>query len=475
MNQAQGYLPVLRNSNFLKLWIAQILSLMSLQSLLLLALILIEQVNQSSIQTAGVIVAFSLPAVIFGPIAGVVLDRVSKKTILVVSNLARVASQAALAILAYLGINGEIDPLLFVWLVYVTIFLTSAIGQFFAPAEGSMIPLLVRRDNLLAANSLFTLTIVGIQVVALVVYVPIAIKTFGIFGAFVSLAIFYAFATVLLAFLPADPVTRRAATTTESAIRKGWREIGEGWQYVIDHKLLLVAVLQFALVFTVVSVLGEQAPGYASRVLGMQTEDAVYVFSPAGVGIVLASLFIVRLGPRVSRLLLPLGGIFCMALGLIGLGALGLGGKHAATVTFNVAGMPLTLIWLIGILSPLAGIGLALVLIPAQTAIQEMATDHIRGRVLTVQLTLANALSIPLLLVAGVLADAFGIAQIVLGLGVILVPIAVLSWWYVRRLPPPPPPPASFHTQPIPLPGETKAMVEETNKLVAQADSRPAP
>lgn len=476
MNQAQGYLPVLRNLNFLKLWIAQILSLMALQSLLLLALILIEEVNQSSIQTAGVIVAFSLPAVIFGPIAGVVLDRVSKKTILVVSNLARIASQAALGFLAYLGINRSIDPLFFVFLVYITIFVTSAIGQFFSPAEGAMIPLLVKRDNLLAANSLFTLTIVAIQVVALIVYVPIAVKSLGIVGAFGSLAVFYALATALLVLLPKDPVTRRETADsgdggTQSAIRKGWREIGEGWQYVIDHKLLLVAILQFALVFTIVAVLGEQAPGYASRVLGMQTEDAVYVFSPAGIGMVVASLFVVRLGPRVPRFLLPLIGMFCMALGLMGLGVLGLNGRQATTTTFDVAGIQLTAVWLIGILSPLAGIGLAFVLIPAQTAIQELATDEIRGRVLTVQLTLANALSIPLLLAAGALAEVFGISQIVFGLGVVLIPLAFLNWWYVRRFPQALP--APFHSQPIPLPGETVAMVEETNERPGKQPQRP--
>lgn len=466
MNQAQGYLPVLRNLNFLKLWIAQIFSLMALQSLLLLALILIERVTQSSITTAGVIVAFSLPAVIFGPIAGTILDRVPKKTILVVSNLARVASQALLALLAYLGIARGIDPLLFVALVYITIFVTSAIGQFFAPAEGSMIPLVVRRENLLAANSLFTLTIVAIQVVALIVYVPVAVKTFGIFGAFVSLALFYGVATVLLFFLPDDPVVHHVPDNGESAVRRGWREIGEGWQYVIQHKLLLVAVLQFALVFTIVAVLGEQAPGYASRVLGMETEDAVYVFSPAGIGLVLASFFVVRLGPRVPRFILPLAGMFCMSLGLLGLGALGLGGRQAVTTTYEIAGISLTAIWLIGILSPLAGIGLALVLVPAQTTIQEEATDEIRGRVLTVQLTLANALSIPLLVAAGGLAEVFGISQIVIGLGAILLPLAVLNWWYVRRLPQPPP--APYHTQPIPLPGETMAMIEETNELVTQ-------
>lgn len=462
MNQARGYLPVLRNRNFLKLWIAQILSLVALQSLLLLALILIEQVAKSGLQTAGAIVAFSLPAVIFGPIAGVVLDRVSKKSILVISNALRVASQAVLALVAYLGLNRAIDPALFVTVVYITIFVTSAIGQFFSPAEGSTIPLVVGRNDLLAANSLFTLTIVAMQVVALVLFVPIAVKSIGLFGTFVSLVFFYAAATCLLMFLPHDRVVARARGHGESAARRGWREIGEGWAYVIYHKLLLVAVLQFALVFTIVSVLGEMAPGYASRVLGMQTEDAVFVFSPAGLGLILASLFIVRVGPRLPRFVLPLAGMVLMGVGLLGLGGLGLAGKSAATTTFSLGSFHLSALYLIGIVSPLAGIGLALVLIPAQTVIQEQATDQIRGRVLTVQLTLANAISIPLLVAAGGLADLFGISQIVLGLGFILFPLALLNFWYVSRFPVPPA--APMHTQPIPLPGETPAMIDEADR-----------
>src|SRR5581483_7930719 len=192
------------------------------------------------------------------------------------------------------------------------------------------------------------------------------------------------------------------------------------------HRRLLIAILQFALVFTIVSVLGEMAPGYAARVLGMASEDAVLVFSPAGVGIVVASLFVVRFGPRIPRFLLPLAGMVFMGAGLLGLGALGLGGgTRVADTTIQLGGIQFSALWLIGIVSPLAGVGLALVLIPAQTVIQELATDEIRGRVLTVQLTLANALSIPLLVIAGGLADLFGIPQIVIALGVILFPLAL--------------------------------------------------
>ncbi len=464
MNQAQGYLPVLRNPNFLKLWIAQILSLIALQSLLLLAVILIEDVTNSGIQTAGAIVAFSLPAVIFGPIAGVILDRVSKKTILVASNVTRVASQALLALLAYLGLTNALNPLFFVGLVYLLIFITSATGQFFAPAEGATMPLIVKREELFAANSLFTLTIVAIQIIALIIYVPVSVKTFGILGAFVSLALFYLAATFLLMLLPKDEVAPRVQRNGESGVQRGWREIGEGWKFTLAHKPILIAILQFALVFTIVSVLGEQAPGYANRVLGLATEDAVFVFSPAGIGIVLASLLVVRFGQNLPRYVLPIVGMFVMGLGLIGLGVIGLNGESALKTQFQILGFTLNATFLVGIAAPLLGIGIALVLIPAQTAIQEGATDEIRGRVLTVQLTLANALSIPLLLAAGGFSDLIGIPQIIITLGAILFPLAIINWLYVRRFPPPPPS-VPFHSQPIPMAGETTAMVEEANEL----------
>jgi MFS family permease len=448
--------------------------LVGLQSLLLLAVILIEKVAQSGIQTAGAIVAFSLPAVVFGPVAGVILDRVSKKNILVVSSAARVVTQGLLTLVAFLGLERAIDPLLFVGLVYLTIFITSAIGQFFAPAEGSTIPLIVKREELFAANSLFTLTIVAIQVVALIIYVPISVKAFGIVGALASLAIFYLATTILLVFLPRDEVVHRLKKNGESAIQRGWREIGEGWRFTIAHRAILVAILQFSLVFTIVSVLGEIAPGYANRVLGLATEDAVFVFAPAGIGIVIASLFVVRFGQNLPRYVLPIAGMVAMGLGLIGMGALGLYGEHALRTQFHVLGVTLNATFLVGIAAPLVGIGIALVLIPAQTAVQEGATDAIRGRVLTVQLTLANAVSIPLLVAAGGLSDLFGIPQIVIALGALLFPVALVNRWYARRIPITTPS-AALHSQPIPIAGESVAMVEETNELArSQARSNPA-
>jgi hypothetical protein len=153
-----------------------------------------------------------------------------------------------------------------------------------------------------------------------------------------------------------------------------------------------------------------------------------------------------------------------MGVGLVGLGALGLSGENALTTTFEIAGVTMTAIWLIGIAAPLIGIGIALVLIPAQTTVQEGATNEIRGRVLTVQLTLANALSIPFLLAAGGFSDVFGIPQIIVALGAVLFPLALWNWWYSGRFPPTPPS-GELHSQPIPIAGESVAMVEDVNEL----------
>src|SRR5919199_862785 len=239
MSETQGYLRVLQNRNFLVLWLAQIFSLIALNSSLWVTTILIEKASGSSTQIAGVIASFSLPAVFLSAIAGFVVDRISKKTILVVSNALRVVTQVLLAILAGLALSNQIDTALFAISIYVLIFLSSAVGQFFAPAEGSTIPRLVGREGLLAANSLFTLTVVASQVAALIVIVPVLIKTIGVTNTLFLLALFYAMATLLVMILPSDQVPARMGPSTRSIAHLAWQEIREGWEFSLSHRPIL--------------------------------------------------------------------------------------------------------------------------------------------------------------------------------------------------------------------------------------------
>jgi MFS family permease len=266
MNEARGYLAVLHNRNFLALWLAQIVSLLALNGSLFVTLILIEKATQSTAQDAAVIAAFSLPAVFLAAIAGIVVDRVSKKDMLVVSNGLRVFSQLLLAFLAAWGLERRIDTAVFVSLTYVVIFFSSAVGQFFAPAEGSTIPLLVGRDGLFTANSLFTLTVVATQVAAIIVLVPVTVKTLGVAGTLLLFAVFYIIATGLVALLPRDPVPKRRAITARSVAKRAWNEFAEGWLFSLSHPPILLGILQISLVTALVYVVATLAPGYAARV-----------------------------------------------------------------------------------------------------------------------------------------------------------------------------------------------------------------
>ncbi len=474
MNEARGYLQVLHNRNFLVLWLAQIFSLISLNSTMFVAIILVEKVTGSSTQTAAVISAFSLPAVFLAAVAGIVVDRVSKKRILVVSNALRLLFQLLLALLAALALAKSPLTGVYLFLIYVDIFIASAVGQFFAPAEGSTIPLVVGRSGLLAANSLFTLTVIGTQVAALIVLVPVAIKLLGIVNALLLLAVFYVGATVLVMLLPRDPVPR-GNLGVESIYRSALKEIAEGWEFSLKHHEVLYGILQLGLVAFLVFSVSALLPGYAARVLGLAPEDAIFVFSPAGAGIVLASLLVVRFGDRFERFTLPAVGTVLMAFSFLSFGVISrLADGQGAPIALVRPEWLFSATGLVGVCSAVAGVALALILIPAQTAVQEGAPDEIRGRVLTVQFTLYNALGIPPLLTISGLADVFGIPDMTLALGVLLLLIAALDVYYARRL---------VHrarrrpaVQPLPLPGTDVMTVRSgDNGLSEPADPEPAP
>lgn len=435
MTEARGYLGVLKNRNFLALWLAQIISLIALNSSLFVTLFLIEIATQSTAQDAAVIAAFSLPAVFLAAIAGIIVDRVSKKNMLVVSNGLRVFSQFLLTLLAAWGLGKQIDTAVFVSLTYIVLFFSSAVGQFFAPAEGATIPLLVGREGLFAANSLFTLTVVATQVAAVIIIVPITIKTLGIVSTFLLFTVFYAVATGLVSLLPRDPVPKRSALSATSLAKRAWTDLAEGWGFGLSKPPILLGILQISLVTALVYVVAAIGPGYAARVLGLATEDAIFVFSPAGLGIVLASLLVVRYGQRFARHILPIAGTILMGAAFVVLGFVGVvGGSAKAPISLIHPDLTVSATTLVTVTAFFAGIALALILIPAQTAVQEGALDENRGRVLTVQFTLANALGVVPLLTIGGLADIFGIPNVTIAVGLVLVLLAILNFLFARGL-----------------------------------------
>lgn len=137
------------NRNFRRLWMAQIVSEIGdwFYSLSIYALLLQLTGKPSSVALALVLQV--LPQTFTGPTAGVVNDRIRRKQVMIAADLARMAIVFCMLLVR----TREM-----VWLVYPLLLLETIMAAFFEPARSSVIPNIVKRDDLIVANTLSATT-----------------------------------------------------------------------------------------------------------------------------------------------------------------------------------------------------------------------------------------------------------------------------------------------------------------------------
>src|SRR6266705_3756553 len=219
-----GFLTLLRKRNFLLLWLAQLISMTILNASNFALLVLIEEVTCSTTLVGLAIICFSLPAVLIGAPAGVIVDHVNKRRVLFYSNCLRALATFGFVIALLLN-RQQLIP------VYLLTFLISAIGQFFTPAEGSAIPMLVSEEELMPALSLFNITFMLSQALCFILLAPIILTllpTFTVFklvihpveSLYTLIALLYGVCAILIASIPASdfsqPVTEPKRVNTQN-------------------------------------------------------------------------------------------------------------------------------------------------------------------------------------------------------------------------------------------------------------------
>ena len=142
---------VFRNPNFTKIWTGQLISTMGSALTSLAASIYIFRLTGSALSVGLMLMATALPSLLVGLFAGVLVDRYDRKRIMFICDLLRAGLVVLIPLLAPHGIA---------WL-YVIVMLTSAIGQFFDPAQESVLPELASDEELAAANSLMAISSFG--------------------------------------------------------------------------------------------------------------------------------------------------------------------------------------------------------------------------------------------------------------------------------------------------------------------------
>jgi len=421
------YLTVLKLPAFGRLWLSQLFALTAQNGIHLVQVVLIERLTGRSLHIGLMVAAFSLPPVIFSFLSSVVIDRVSKKWIIVISNLLR----GCLAFSYILVLNVlEGDALLVA--VYAITFLGSSIGAFFNPAVLAKLPLVVGEKSLLVANSLFNLTVAGSQILGLIVVAPVAVKVLGLQGSFALMGTLYLLAFLLVLKLPRDPARIVHGITASSRWRQMLSDFKEGWAFVVTHRSVLLAILQLTLVSSLLMILIVIGPGFSARVLGLAPEDAVLVFTPAALGMLIAMVFLSRYTRSeppawLQAVMLVVTGISFAIMAFIS--------RDVSTFNIPILDLyPQSLLpisaWVALAAIPL-GFGIYAVNTIAQTVVQHDTPANLRGRVFTVQFMLASLVGLVPTIIAASVADIIGIPLFLRWLAIACLVVGVISLYPV--------------------------------------------
>jgi MFS family permease len=406
------------NRGFLLLWLIEGLSDTALHAIWYGILVLIELRSDSATLLSLALVTLLLPSALVGVVAGVFIDRWDTRLVLVVANTLRAFLAASYALFAM----PAAPPL---GLLLLGNLLFSTVNQFFNPAEEALIPALVAEPRLLAANGLFHLTYTGAQVVGLVVIGPLLARAVGVGGLFVTAALAMLSCSALAFGLPA---TRRVASDHLSAAALGAareviRDLRILGQFLARQRDVLVAMAQWSLGSCLGLSVVTLAPGFAERTVRARAEDVVFLLAPGALGLVGGVLVLTWRASGFSRRLLVAVGLLSTGLSLVMIGGAAIVLERFThgtpwLIELPILGRVSILAPVVMALAPVVGLGLVAIMVPTQTTVQERAPVQLRGRVLALQLTLANLVTIIPLVVLAILADLVGPNLVLVGLGV---------------------------------------------------------
>jgi MFS family permease len=419
---------VLENGPFLRLWMAQAIS-QTANNMVNFALLLrvrsiieVHDLSQANTAISLVILAFSLPSVLFGPIAGVIADRMNKRVVMAGTNLLR-----AVAVACFLVIRPDWHVETILIAHYLVTFLFGIAGQFFAPAQGATIPQFVPRSQLINANALFNLTFTASQLIGFATLGPVLIKLIGIDQLFaVTIAVFILSAGLVMTLPPTPTVSRQVSTDTHPVARL-IADIKEGLVYILQDPLLMRAIFYLTLAATTFLMVATLGPDFITGVIGLPKEDIGYIVGPAGLGVLAGVLLVGRVLRRFERAAVidwALVGagimLFFMALTNAIVDFLWIGGDAPQALV----------VVLTGLIAAILGVCNAFILVPAQTLLQERSHEQIRARVYATFFTISNTVSFVPIFFAAASADLFGVVQVLVAVSLI---VSTLGWASVWR------------------------------------------
>ena len=369
-----------------RLWYAQIVSVFG-DFLALFAVITVMtfQLHATARQITGIQIAYMLPIAVLGILSGVFVDRWPVKPTLVSSDFVR----AGLCLLL-LAVHSA-------WGFYAVLASISVVSSFFGPAQGVAIRSIVPMHGLRSANSLiqqvmFIMRVIGGPIAAALV------SWFGAFSCYLIDTVSFVISGLLIASL-ALTLPRKSAVvqearevrsqsavvvTEKTGLARVWADMQTGISFIVHHAALLFVIVAMAAAMFVMGCFGPLIAVYVRDTLHASTKTFGVTSAMIGVGLLLGINGLNAFGKKLSHTLMVYSG-----LGLIALG------------TLLLAALPRLAAAIPGLF--IIGFGVAGVIVPSQTMIQQETPPAMLGRVGSTVMSLIFSAQIAGLVLSGLL------------------------------------------------------------------------
>lgn len=405
-----GFRGALRYTAFRNIWFAQLAAQLADKFLLFSLIILAYHISGGSTSVAVTLLTYTVPAVLLAPPAGVIADRLNRKQIMLWCNVGRAAAVALIPIASVIpGVKDD-----FLHLLLIT-FIFSAVGQLFGPAEAAVIPTILPREALITANSMSLLTMVLTLVVGGVL-APIVsrIDLYAPYWCAVALLLVGA----SLIFASEIPALERRTVSPVEESRSRFHvmlvDLQEGFEALRASRGLRLAFGQVSIAVLVLFMLYTLAPAYVSKVIGISPEDTYVILGPATAGAILSAILLGQFLRSLDRSRVLAGSLVANGATLLALAAVPEAMRHFPDLQVHNRITGATFSFLLGV-------EFGAILIPAITYLMESTSDAIRGRIFALLYMVINGVSALPVLIAAALADTIGTAQVLGGLGVVLL------------------------------------------------------
>jgi MFS family permease len=281
-----------RNPNYRYTWIGQVVSEIGDHFNNIAVFSLALQATGSGLVVTGIMLSRAIPAIAAGPIAGVLLDRMDRKRIMISSDLVR-----SVIALGFIFCVGRSDA----WLLYLLSAMLMFASPFFTSGRSSILPTLASKEELHTANSVTQTT----QWTTLAVGAFLggtSVMRFGFKASFVFNGLSFLISALCISRLKAKRGSFRAQRTdlTEDRVARPWHEYAEGLRYMRSSPLILAIGL--------VGV-GWATGGGAAQILFSLFGELVFrrgargigeIWGTAGAGLVTGGIFAHWLGRRIG-------------------------------------------------------------------------------------------------------------------------------------------------------------------------------